>query len=345
LEESLHAVSLILKYGEFWFDTLLHATDLVLWTDGMVGIVSGETSEEVSSSIKAETYDLAYKINNTLKSIRTTTTNYRTGDLSPAPLYRDRSSYLADHTDWYAQEGNDEKFNEAINEARMERLEANEKVEHTREIVFQCIGGVCLVAGTVASIGAIVASGGAATAFIVAGTAASVVGGVSAIVKTCTEFENNAVVISQCVNSGDLCGNSNSGSLVGSLQDSSEIRDCINIGSGSNGEKVFCGHFGTRATARRCISVGKNLDGHDTGHGGCAGIRKDGAGAKFDTFYEWDGGSIVYIDAKYLNIPDVYKLVDESWDITDSAGSIWRRTQIRDDKYTYPLPAFSEMRH
>lgn len=345
LEESLHAVSLILKYSEFWFDALLHATDLVLWSDGMVGIISGETSEEVSSSIQIETYDLARKINNTLRSLRNTATNYNTGDLSAAPLYRDRSSYLADQADWYALEGNDEKFNDAINEARQERLEANEKVEHTREIVFQCIGGVCLVAGTVASIGAMVASGGLATAFVVAGAATSVVGGVSAIVKTCTEFENNAVVISQCVNSGDISGNSNSGTLVGSLHDSSEIRDCINIGSGSNGEKVFCGHFGNRACAKRCISVGKNLDGHDTGHGGCAGIRKDGAGAKFDSFYEWDGGSIVYIDAQHLNNPDIYKLVDESWDITNSTGSKWCRTQIRDDNYVYPVPAFSEMRH
>ncbi len=344
LEESLHTVSLILKYGEFWFDTLLHATDAVLWSDGLVGIISGESSEEVSASIKNETYNLAYQINDLLSSQRKSSTNYKTGDLSASPLSYDRGSMVTQLADWYAKEGNDEEFNEAINEARMKLLEANEKVEHTREIVFECIGGVCLVAGTVASIGATVASGGLATAFLVAGTAASVVGGVSAIVKTCTEFENNAVVISQCVNSGDLCGNSNSGSFVGSLQDCSEIRDCLNTGSGTNVEKVFCGHFGTRASVRRCISAGTNLEGHDTGHDGSAGIRKDGAGAKDNNYYETDGKSIVYIDGKYLDDPEVYQLVDGTWDINTNYSARWYFNPKQTGGYNYPVPAHSEMR-
>lgn len=343
LEESLHAVSLILKYGEFVIDSLLHATDLVLWTDGLVGIVSGESSEEVSSAIQTETYDTAYRIKDLLKATRTTSTNYHTGDLSPVPLYSDRGGFVSEHADWYASTGNDEIFNDAINEVRNERLEANEKVEHSREIFFECIGGVCLVVGTAASIGAMVASGGTATALIAVGTATSIVGGVSAIVKTCTEFENNAVVISQCVNSGNLRGNGNSGALAGSLHDASEIRDCLVTGSGTNSEKVFCGHFGNRATARRCINAGKNWEGHDTGHGGCAGIRKDGAGAKFDTYYEWDGGNIVYIDAKWLSVPDLYQLVDETWDISDGSGTIWNNRLKEKDNY-YPVPARSEMR-
>ncbi len=344
LEESLHTVSLILKYGEFWFDTLLHATDLVLWSDGLAGIISGETSEEVSLAIQTETYNLANQVNKMISDQRQTAANYKMDDLSALPMSQYRGQYASQLADWYAQEGNDEIFNEAINEARMELLEANEKVEQSREIFFECIGGVCLVVGTVASIGATVASGGLATAFLVAGTAASVVGGVNAIVKTCTEFENNAVVISQCVNSGDISGNSDSGSLVGSLQDCSEIRDCLNTGSGSNGEKVFCGHFGTRACARRCISAGKNLSGHDTGHGGCAGIRKDGAGAKDNTYYELDGESIVYIDGKFLFDPEVYQLVDGTWDISNNQGSKWYVNPKLVGGKLYPVPSHSEMR-
>ncbi len=344
LEESLETVSLILKYSEFWFDQLLHATDLVLWSDGLVGLVSGESSEEVSASIKTETYELANNIKNLLYSERKNIQNYHTGDLTCTPLYSERADFSTGLADWYAKEGNDEKFNEAINEARMELLEANEKVEHTREIVFECIGGVCLVAGTIASIGATVASGGLATAFLVAGTAASVVGGVSAIVKTCTEFENNAVVISQCVNTGDLYGNSNSGMFVGSLQDSSEIRDCLNIGSGTGKEKVFCGHFGTRARVKRCISGGLNVDGHDTGHDGSAGIRKDGA----DTYgypYEWvERSPYIYIDGAHLCAPGYYKMVDESWDMSGNSQSRWTYSSKYFGGYNFPFPSRSEMR-
>ncbi len=345
LEESLHAVSLILKYGEFAFDTLLHATDLVLWSDSLAGLVSGESAEEVSASIQTETYDLANQINKLLETTRGSASLYTENDLSLVPMFRDRCAYLGDHVNWYAQTGNDDIFNESINETRMERMEANEKVEHTREIVAECIGGVCLVAGTVASIGAMVASGGTAAALITVGVATSVVGGVNAIVKTCTEFENNTVVISQCVNSGNLKANDRAGALVGSLQDASEIRDCLVIGSGTGSEKTFCGHFGKRATARRCLNGGTGWNGHDTGHDGTAVIRKDGAGASDGSFYEWNGGNIMYIDGKFLNTYYLYKELDLSWDVSDSKESKWCTTPDNVQGKIYIIPAHSEMRH
>lgn len=340
LEESLHAVSLIIKYSEFAFDCLLHATDTVLWIDGTVEIASGESSEEVSASIQAGTYDVANDINAQLASVRSHSANYHTGDLSTTPLSSQRSQYVKEHVDWYATEGNDDIFNDAINETRLERMEATEKVEHTKEIVHQVIGGVCLVGGTVASIGAIVASGGTATAFVVTGMAVGFVGGINAVVKSCSEFENNAVVISQCVNSGDIHGTHDSGSLVGSLQDSAEMRDCLNIGSGTGSEKNFVGHYGTRAFAARCISAGKGLAGYDTGFNGSGAIRKDGAGKDG---YSLDG-SIIYIDGNSLNEASLYKKVDSSWDIGGNADSRWRWATLSADGLAYPVPGFSEMR-
>ncbi|MDE6206844.1 MAG: hypothetical protein K2M55_03455 [Muribaculaceae bacterium] len=346
LEESQHIISLMLKYGEFGFDMLLHATDVVLWSSTAYEMICGESPEEVSSAISAVTLALADDINKEMAGLRTGSGNYGVAGVSSDPLSHTRANAVNDLTTWYSQPGNDEAFNDAINEMRYERMEDIEKVEHAKEIVFQCIGGVCMVVGTVATIGATVASGGLATGFMVTGMMVGIVGGLNAIVKPCSEFEANVVIISQCVNSGNIRGNSNAGALAGSLHDCSILRDCINIGDGTGQEMVFASHFGQRAGAHRCVNAGLNWKGSDLGSlvDSTSGvIRKDGAHCS-DGPFEMSGSDLIYIDGTSLTRVDLYKKVDSSWDISSSTQSRWTLPSLTYSGMLYPVPSYSEMR-
>lgn len=338
----LHTAAMILENTELAVDWALHATDAVLWAEGMVGLVSGESSEEVSTSISVITTDLADGINKEISDIRSSAGSYGADGVSKAPLAF-RGGLSTELSEWYAQPGNDEAFNDAINETRIERMEEIEKWEEGKEIFHQCVAGVCLVAGTVASIGAMVASGGVATVFVLGGALAGAAGGVNAIMKTCTEFEANVVVISQCVNSGDISGTDNAGAFIGSLNDKSILRDCLNAGKGPGKGYAFAVKNGNGADIVRCANVAEGWSNHgvEGASNVSAVLRSDGAGGA--TGYEM-GGGVLLVDKSHLNDPEVYKFFQKGWDITTDAKGRWVLSTATDSDVQYPVPSFSEMR-
>ena len=90
------------------------------------------------------------------------------------------------------------------------------------------------------------------------GSVAGIVGGVNAIVKTCTEFEANAVVISQCVNAGTVKGNNGEkvSSIAGILEDGCLIEDCLNTAYiYSSGLEPFAAKCGSHTQIERCVTL------------------------------------------------------------------------------------------
>ena len=57
-------------------------------------------------------------------------------------------------------------------------------------------------------------------------------GGVNAIVEGATDYQNNAVIISQCVNMGRVKADNASriGGIVGHMQQYGIVKDCLNGG-------------------------------------------------------------------------------------------------------------------
>ncbi len=339
IEESAHVVSAMLEFSEVGFDWLLHASDMVLWGDGIAGFISGESSEEVAEAIKAQTFELADDIKKNFKDIRTSSLPYV--GAAKDPLSNLHASAAIDLADWYTMEGNDELFNDALNECRIERMEAVETLAKSKEIVHQVIGGVCIAVGTVATIGAMVASGGAAAPFVVIGASVGLIGGLNAVMKTCTEFEENVVIISQCVNGGSVIGSNRTGGLVGTLHEQSIITDCLNVGKGNGKVKPFAGHYDKLAGCIRCLCAGSDWDGHDIGdlQYGSAVVRRDGKGpdkASADRVY--------LVDGKDINNPKYYKAVDYDWNMSNESSSYWTLSPFDNDEVQYPVPTFSMMR-
>jgi len=250
------SVEIVIKMIETDADIALQITDYVLLGFGIVELVSPEVEEELSTTMHAKTQEVSAEISDQLKALRSRCTgsvsNFGQVTLSP---YIDNVSNVVTY---YETGENDEKFNDAINEARQERAEAVEKYSHTKEIVHEVIAGVAVVAGTASMIVSSIATGGVATAAVLAGSAASAVGGINAIVKSCTDFEKNAVIISQCVNAGPVKspGNSRASSIAGKMCDFSEMYDCLNTAAvDADGFELFAGDTGGQCEMLRCVSL------------------------------------------------------------------------------------------
>lgn len=255
--EIVHGVEVALKIIEFSADACLNIADYTLFGFGLEEMINPEMEEELSADIKAETYYASAEVTDMIRNIRNSAAcdvmNFNTSTFNSA-----YTPNIFNTQHWYEIPGHDEWFNDAINEAREERAEANEKVTQAKEVFHTCIAGVAILTSTVALIGSTVASGGLATAFVAAGSAAAIVGGVNAILKTCTEFENNAVVISQCVNAGTVSshGNGDAGAIVGKLYDGCQLADNLNVGKlDFKSRNVMYGSEGKHCDVKRNVST------------------------------------------------------------------------------------------
>lgn len=254
--EMAEALEIVIQLVEKGADLALVSTDWCLFSYGLSEIISPEAEEELSESMKAASQEVYADIDMQLAAlrdgIRGDTPQFTGTDWTP---YINNMKQLADAC---ADEKVNEQFNEAINEARAERAEKLEKIAHAHEIAHTVIAGVAVVASTVALIGGTIASGGTATAFLVVGSTAAIVGGVNALVKTCSEFENNAVVISQCVNAAEVTAPSGSdvSSIAGKICDGVLIEDCLSTADTSEGQyEFFIGSDGKHNEIRHCVSA------------------------------------------------------------------------------------------
>ena len=349
-EHPIAAVSKTLKnflrFAEVTTDAGLLVTDAVLWGMGVEEMIAEEEMEELSASLGEKTLEINEIIKSRMSAIRKSA-SYASGNFDSTALSADYLAQLESTLSYYESDGGELAFNEKINLTREERADYLEKVHKTNEIVHQVVSGVCILVGTVASIGGIVASGGAAAPFVVAGSLASIAGGLNAITKSCMEFEDNAVFISQCINAAKISAASGHiGGIVGRLEDNSIVRDCLNTGDGPGGNsnaQPFVGRMGNNAKAWRMLSIADYRSWASP-----APVYSDGTLA----IYNPDAGSAEVTNQKAYGIwlmkdanvadPAFYRNIDSNWKIASSASDRW--TIGASGSGAYPIPARSEMR-
>ena len=342
IEEAAKAVAIFLHVMEVGADASLLATDSVLLGIGISEMLEPEEVEELSAQVKEHSREINADIKSEMSSLR------RGGDCS-LPSVFDRNAYVSGYNGfvdstlgYYETDGNDERFNEEINLMREERAEQLEKSHKTEEIIHNAVAGVCIAVGTVAAIGGAIASGGAAVPFIIAGSAASLAGGLNAITKSCLEFENNAVIISQCINAGEISASGgDAGGLVGRLWDRSILRDCLNSGNGPRFGSPFAGHVGNDVSISRVISLADHTSwGSVYDIDGCSLGIIYVPGTTYHDQYLADWG-IVMTDTDCVADPAFYKRYD-NWAVNTGEKCLWQFGS--DSKNTFPVPAWSEMR-
>lgn len=355
-----HAAHIVLESVEIAADIALHITDAVLIGIGIYEMCTPEEVEKISAEATEAAMAVDTRVREKIRDVRSSLKFQPHTALSVRALsdgFNDNLEAQIAHVE--ESEENCEAFNERINEAREERAESLEHAHELQEIIHTVISGVSLVVGTLVTVASFfvlaTATGGAAVpALVLAGSAVAVVGGTNAIVKATTDYERNAVIINQCVNSGIITfpagAGSVAGGIVGELQDRSIIRDCLNAGEGigSQAGGHFVGRIHDDARVERCLSIAPMMSWSFIYHNAPAIFTVNNL-AVYDE--EYDPNKANYIENYYYTYPYVMPmsaamLPDASrfpgWDI----GSGAHRWIIPEDKSlaAYPVPSRSEMR-
>ena len=141
---------------------------------------------------------------------------------------------------WYETGKNHEDFRDAMNYKRNLRYNQILDIKKTEKIIHTLADGVCFIASTAAFVAGFVTTGGVSTIIAAAGVVVSVVGYANSITAIADDFQENAVVISQCVSFGNIRAKTGpygdyNGGLIGHFDEGCLISDCLN---GSDGNKI-----------------------------------------------------------------------------------------------------------
>lgn len=340
-----HTFAIFLKVSEVVADASLLITDTGLLGAGVYEMLEPEEIEAMGDELGVTCLDINGKVKSAMSDIRSRAeVNLQAFDSEAL-----RSGYVGSVEStigYYEEEGNDESFNARLNLTREERQEDLEKKHKTSEIIHEVTAGVCILVGTVAAVGGAIASGGAAVPFIIAGSAASLAGGLNAITKSAMEFEENVVVISQCINAGDIAARSGSaGGMVGKLQDASILRDCLNTGNGPGFGTPFAHSCGKNVDIRSVISIAGDFSSWDNPwhytHISNAVVYQAGVSAE-EGHNCWLGNGVTLMDVSKIADPSSYTEHDSGWKIGADATSRWKLGSAASN--TFPVPYYSEMR-
>lgn len=345
IEALSETLEVVLHITEVTTDCGLLIADTALFNIGVAEMIEGEELEQLSSSLSQEVNEINATVKSEMAQLRRNVT-IKLESFDQNALKETCPDLVDDLLSYYESEEGAEKFNEQINLAREEREDYLERVHKTNEIIHTVVSGVCIVVGAAATIGGMVATGGAAAPFIVAGAAASLAGGLNAITKTCMEFQENAVIISQCINAGKISSESGSptGGLVGVLQDNSILRDCLNTGDGPGHGYPFVGRAGNNAPQQRLLSLSNYYTWdvyNEVSFSKGKVLYLEGASDK--TVNDLWGRSEVKLLKSHNEVTDPYSyaLVDDSWQIKGSSNA-WKLATSGSN--SFPIPNRSEMK-
>ena len=150
-----------------------------------------------------------------------------------------------------------------------------------------------------------------------------------------TEFEQNAVIVSQCVNAAKITSSSanETGGLVGVLNDYGIMRDCLNTANGGGNGGHFIGTAGDKSNISRCLSIAET--------GWTDYIARPKQKVLFSDLYALSDNEGHYLGGKGISADKIANASSyDNWDI----GADKNRWTIPTDKNSFPIPFFSEMR-
>lgn len=341
----------ILLASELTIDLVMKIPSITLWGYGIDHLANPHLLETLEASIEADLTNLVTNLISEINSIRTSYSfteipSFSTQALSQQAINSQKlSDYLTTLSE-SKEENNVNNFNGKINETMHERAEKIEKNNENKEIAFAVIEGVSIVVTTACAIGAtvasVVATGGAATPFIIAGTVAGIAGGACSISKGASDYTDNVIFITQCVNANSItCSNIDNydvGGIVGHLYDRGIVKDCLNTGNCPNNAGHFVGRTGQKVEISNCLSLA-SFDKYDN----YFLIRQLGANSSADELYFHSDDYSAYdykgtrLSSSEISNPNNY----DGWNI-GSTNELWTIPSISSGN-SFPVPFTSEM--
>lgn len=334
------ALHIILKITEPLIEYSLVGTNTYFEYHTVHSIIHHEALEQIDVAVNGATSNISSDVNNVISDIRENT--YSNIDVNGFDKSIITTNYIAEINntlDYYIQDNGADTYNNSINTKRNNLCDAVEKKTEDKELAHSIIAGITLGASFIFTTGAVIAgffTGGATAAavFVGLGAITSVISGVNSIVKGSTEFEQNAVIVSQCVNAAKITSSSSdeTGALIGVLNDYGIMRDCLNTANGDGKGGYFIGTAGDKSEITRCLSLGQNWE---------RTIAKMEQLIDVSDVYFYNSESSTALNAlSPSEIGDASNY--DGWDIgTDK--NLWTIPSSSSNK-SYPIPFYSEMR-
>ncbi len=347
LTKAFGKLTYVLHVGECGLEHLLWLSDACTLVYGVYGMLSEEEIEMLRSSLNANVTVIDQEIREQMANLRNN--HSLAADLLPSKLNSGIAGTYMQHADgvlkfYEASNDHTNVINFNINNKREERFEEIEQQNKIQAITHKAIAGVCLGVTAVAVVGSSIATAGtsAAALLALAGATATFIGGMNAVIEGATDFQNNVVIVSQCVNMGTMQADQadHVGGIVGHLEQHGQVLDCVNasayVGT-SKGTGGVIGRASSNSEIYRCLSTGKGWKStilHSyTGstYGGQHRYYKDA----FPDLTESDYHAARMLSAEELCNAGSYT----PWDINNE-NSIWK---VSGDIGSFPLPFRSEM--
>lgn len=165
-----------------------------------------------------------------ISTVRTDLQNIR----AEHEIYSGFNQYNQDVLTYSTNEPTKEHFFQNMNDMLNERANEVAKMEKQDQIYHSAVGSACMIVGGACFIASLAVSGGSTLIIVkVLATVNATTAIANNVTRALTDFEENTVVVSQCVNTGNLqCGtDSNVGGFVGQLNEYSVISECLNTGA------------------------------------------------------------------------------------------------------------------
>ena len=333
----------VLHLGETGLDFALIATETSIWLYGFYEMATEKELELMKSSLTAKTTEITDKVKQAMSDIRN---GYVwSSSIMADGLTTDVSKQQLQHMNqvlafYEASDENNAIVNYNINHKREERYEEIEKSRKLQEIIQKSITGACCIVGAVIGIAAIPFDAGSTAALVLAsiGGVVTSIGGINAIVEGATDYQNNAVVVSQCLNIGEIKVDKvdKVGGILGHAQQFCEIDDCVNVGpfkgeqSLTNGGVV--GRADSRSVINNCLNVGANWFAVVPSQGNVVSLK--------NSYYY---GPEDYKQSQIGKIISLDELCDtESFQEWSFSGP-YAKWYVENSKGYFPIPYHSEM--
>lgn len=347
-EKALGKLVHVLHITETALDWTTMIADGVYFAEGITEMVTEEEAELIETSLKENMAETDASVKAEMKSLRE---NAAAAQWFASPEFdtATMTQYMLNINNllsfYEASDENNAVINFNINNNREERYEKLEQDKKTQEIVQKVIAGTCICVAATTAVASIFVTGGTSTAIALTavGAIATVIGGVNAIVEGATDFQNNAAIVSQCVNMGKVKadGADKVGGVAGHLQQYVVLKDCLNLGSyegSANKNGGIVGRGDSRSETLRCLNIGKgwgdplvNSSGDFVDHSGLY---------FYSPLYPGYSDTNMPAGMKGLGLSELKnKNSYNGWDI-NGANSKWELTNT--DGY-FPVPFNSEM--
>lgn len=340
----------VLHMAETGLEYALLATDASLFLYGIYEMVDEQELQLMKSSLQAKTSEIASDVAQAMSNIRggrAWSTSLLSDGLTPEVAQLQLANTNNVLSFYEQSDENNTTVNFNINNKREERYKEIEKSRKIQSIVQKCIAGACCVAGTALAIASMVVTAGTSAAAIVAVAApiVTVVGGANAVIEGATDYQNNAVVVSQCFNVGEIKVDKvdKVGGVLGHAQQFCEITDCVNAGpfNGKATSKTggVVGRADSRSVIKNCLNVGKNWNYVIYSRGDAVTTSNL---YYYDPYLQVPSGEVPPSGffGKYLTLDKLYK--EDTYKDWAFSGN-FARWQVKNSKGYFPVPYHSEM--